>query len=142
MTNLQKIARSRQSARSAILRELSKDKWSPSLISMIVSKVEEPKTYKTYEIDYLTSVAADLFQINKHLINSKSRLREVVMARNICMLYLRNYTHLSYKTIGEVFGKDHSTVLYSCKRCMIDIEINYAGLKDKYQILLENMKEG
>jgi len=141
MTNLQKISRSRQSARSSILRELSKDKWSPSLISMIVSKVEEPKTYKTYEIDYLTSVAADLFEINKHLMVSKSRLREVVMARNICMLYLRNYTHLSYKTIGEVFDKNHTTVIYSCKRCMMDIEINYAGLKDKYNILLEKMEE-
>jgi len=75
-----------------------------------------------YVSDVLSS-AVEFFGVSEEAIRGKSRLREVVDARNCAMKYLREKTklHLSYKTIGEIFGgRDHSTVLHACE-CM-DIE--------------------
>lgn len=140
MTNTE-IARTRQHARSAILRELSKDKWSPSVISLLVNGVEEPKSFKIYEIDQLLNMVSEICMIRKDLIMSKSRLREIVLARNICFLYLRDVSHLTYGMIGDIFDKNHTSVLYGCKRCSIDIETNFCGIRDKYELLLNKMKE-
>ena len=35
-----------------------------------------------------------------------------MLARKVAMYITREITDLSYKSIGEAFGKDHTTVLY------------------------------
>jgi len=52
----------------------------------------------------------------------KNRKREVVLPRQIAMFLIRNELNSSYPSIGEKFGgKDHTTVLYSCKRIEQDL---------------------
>lgn len=54
------------------------------------------------------------FQTDMNIITTMSRKRERVYARQICMYYLKKYSGLSLKIIGEMFGgRDHTTVIHS-----------------------------
>lgn len=45
----------------------------------------------------------------------KTRKREVVQVRQVCMFLIHKYTDLSYTQIGRLIGRrDHSTVMHSC----------------------------
>lgn len=44
---------------------------------------------------------------------SQSRRREVMLPRCIAISHIRRNTTLSLKKIGNIFGRDHSTVIYS-----------------------------
>lgn len=47
---------------------------------------------------------------------SKSRKRENVEARMMCMVLLRKYTPISQEKVGEILGgRDHATVVYAEK---------------------------
>lgn len=48
-------------------------------------------------------------------IKDRSRLREKVITRQICMYLLVKLTRLSLSQIGYLFNKDHSTVLHAKK---------------------------
>lgn len=70
-------------------------------------------------IDYLIHVAAEAFSVTALQMGSKTRKQEVVKARQTCMLLL-NFDGLSLSAAGEVFMKDHATVLHA-KKAILDI---------------------
>ena len=45
-------------------------------------------------------------------IYSKKQTSDVSIARKMCFYIIREVTDMSFKAIGEKFGKDHTTVLY------------------------------
>ena len=49
-------------------------------------------------------------------ILSNRRTASLALARQVAMYIARETTDLSYKAIGESFGKDHTTVLYNVNR--------------------------
>jgi len=51
------------------------------------------------------------FELNPRQLTSKSRQRQVVLARNMAFFLARKYTDLSLKDIGDRFNRKHSTVL-------------------------------
>ncbi|MBR4841158.1 MAG: chromosomal replication initiator protein DnaA [Paludibacteraceae bacterium] len=56
------------------------------------------------------------YHLNVNDIQTKSRKREVVQARQIAMYLARKYTKNSLSSIGEQIGnRDHATVLHACK---------------------------
>ena len=55
-------------------------------------------------------------RIDMELIQLKTRKRHIVYARQLCHWALKQHTTLSLSQIGEmVGGKEHATVLHSCK---------------------------
>ena len=53
------------------------------------------------------------FQVTLEELRSSSRRKNVVLPRNLGMYLCRKMTGLSLDSIGKVFGRNHSTVLYS-----------------------------
>lgn len=54
------------------------------------------------------------YNIQREVLESKLRKREVVVARQICCYFLQKRCKLPLKTIGRLFGgRDHSTVIYA-----------------------------
>jgi len=50
------------------------------------------------------------------MMQSKTRKREIVQARQVAMYFSKNLTKSSLATIGaQIGGKDHATVLHACK---------------------------
>ena len=65
-------------------------------------------------IDYIQKVVAAYFSITLELMKSKSRKRELVVARQVAMFFSKEYTNHSLKSIGQHFGgRDHSTVIHA-----------------------------
>ncbi len=57
-----------------------------------------------------------MYQLTKEDINGSSRVKAIAMARQIAMYLCREMTDLSLPKIGELFGRDHTTVMYACKK--------------------------
>ncbi|MBE9509752.1 MAG: chromosomal replication initiator protein DnaA [Bacteroidetes bacterium] len=67
-------------------------------------------------IDYIQKIVCDYYNIPINLIQSKTRKREIVQARQVAMFFSKSLTKSSLATIGtQIGGKDHATVLHACK---------------------------
>ena len=65
-------------------------------------------------IDYIQKAVAAYFNITQDMMKSKSRKRELVVARQVAMYFSKEYTNHSLKSIGQHFGgRDHSTVIHA-----------------------------
>jgi chromosomal replication initiator protein len=73
-------------------------------------------TTREISIDYIQKVVCDYFDLPLELINSKTRKREIVQARQLAMFFSKKHTKSSLATIGLYCGnKDHATVLHACR---------------------------
>lgn len=67
-------------------------------------------------IDYIQKVVCNYFNIPADMLQSKTRKREIVQARQVAMFFSKSLTKASLATIGsQIGGKDHATVLHACK---------------------------
>lgn len=65
------------------------------------------------KIEEIIKAVSDAYQVPEKDIISKRKTAPVVFARQVAMYIARETTELSYKAIGDSFGKDHTTVLYT-----------------------------
>ncbi len=73
-------------------------------------------TKREISIDYIQKVVCNYFNIPLEHIQSKTRKREIVQARQVAMFFSKSLTKASLATIGsQIGGKDHATVLHACK---------------------------
>jgi len=73
-------------------------------------------TTREISIDYIQKVVCDYFNIPIEALNSKTRKREIVQARQMSMFLSKKHTKASLSTIGLFCGnKDHATVLHACR---------------------------
>ena len=71
---------------------------------------------KEITVGFIQKLVADHFDVPVDKLQGKTRKRQVVIARQLSMYLAKNLTDKSLKAIGENFGgRDHSTVIYSCK---------------------------
>lgn len=67
-------------------------------------------------IDYIQKVVSDYFQMDVDTLQSKTRKRHIVQARQLAMFFAKKFTKASLASIGSQIGKrDHATVLHACK---------------------------
>lgn len=73
-------------------------------------------TKREISIDYIQKVVCNFYNIGLDLLQSKTRKREIVQARQVAMFFSKTLTKSSLATIGsQIGGKDHATVLHACK---------------------------
>lgn len=73
-------------------------------------------TKREVSIDYIQKVVSDYFQMDVDTLQSKTRKRHIVQARQLAMFFAKKYTKASLASIGSQIGKrDHATVLHACK---------------------------
>lgn len=81
-------------------------------------------------VENIQALVADYFKVPIEKLHGTSRKRSIVIARQLSMYLAKNFTNNSLKNIGESFGgKDHSTVIYSCKAVqdMMDTDPDFKG---------------
>lgn len=67
-------------------------------------------------IDYIQKVVSDYFEMDIHTLQSKTRKRHIVQARQLAMFFAKKFTKASLASIGSHIGKrDHATVLHACR---------------------------
>jgi chromosomal replication initiator protein len=73
-------------------------------------------TKREISIDYIQKIVCNYYNIGLELLQSKTRKREIVQARQVAMFFSKTMTKSSLATIGsQIGGKDHATVLHACK---------------------------
>lgn len=73
-------------------------------------------TRKEISIDYIQKVVCDYFKIPLEEVQSRTRKRDIVQARQLAMYFAKKYTKASLSSIGSQIGnRDHATVLHACK---------------------------
>lgn len=80
------------------------------VIRRAVKVDDEPLT-----IDDIKEKVGEHFNVTVQNIGSRSRKREFVVARQVCMYFAQKYTKMPASRIGKLIGgRDHSTVIHSC----------------------------
>jgi len=73
-------------------------------------------TKREISIDQIQKVVSDYFQMDVETLQSKTRKRHIVQARQLAMYFSKKMTKASLASIGSKIGKrDHATVLHACK---------------------------
>ena len=71
---------------------------------------------KDISIDDIQEVVSKYFKITVNEMQSPTRKRDIVQARQLAMFFAKKYTKSSLAVIGSHIGKrDHATVLHACK---------------------------
>lgn len=61
----------------------------------------------------LMDYASELFRCTVDELYSRSRKREIVSARQVCMSAMRDFTSMTISEIGRHFGQSHCAVIHS-----------------------------
>ena len=86
--------------------------------------IEEKRSSKI-DVKNIIKETAEHFGISTLDITSKKRKQEIALARQVAMYLMRELTESSYPKIGESFGgRDHTTVMHSCKKIEKQIKEN------------------
>jgi len=85
------------------------------LTKQIVDKFVK-NTKREVSIDYIQKVVSSYFELDVATLQSKTRKRHIVQARQLAMYFAKRMTKASLASIGSQIGKrDHATVLHACK---------------------------
>lgn len=77
------------------------------------------------DIGKVQKVVADYFKVSIEDLKSKKRNANIAFPRQIAMYLCRKHTEESFDRIGIEFGgKDHSTVMHSCKKLEQEMKVN------------------
>lgn len=92
---------------------------------------------KPLTIDDIVETVCHHYNVTGTAVNSKSRKRDYVVARQVTMYLAQKYTKMPASRIGKLVGnRDHSTVIHSCSKVEERLKID-AGFSDEL-VSIEN----
>ena len=81
---------------------------------------------KPLTIDDIVEKVCTHYNVTTAAVNSKSRKREYVVARQVTMYLAQKYTKMPASRIGKLVGnRDHSTVVHSCSKVEERLNIDH-----------------
>lgn len=106
--------------RGAIISLIAQSSFNKKEVNLDLAKTVVEKFVKNdrkeVSIDLIQKVVSDYFQLDVNMLQSKTRKRDVVQARQLAMFFAKKYTKSSLAMIGSQIGdRDHATVLHACK---------------------------
>lgn len=96
---------------------------------------------KQISVQSIQEIVCKYFNLEQSVIQTSSRKREIVQARQITMFLSKKYTDSSFSCIGKIVGKkDHATVLHACKTIKDQIETNksFRSTVEEIEVQLKN----
>ena len=104
----------------AIISLIAQSSFNKKEITLELAKSVVEKFVKNVKreisIDYIQKTVSDYFQLDLETLQSKTRKRHVVQARQLAMFFAKKHTKSSLANIGSQIGdRDHATVLHACK---------------------------
>jgi chromosomal replication initiator protein len=94
---------------------LNKREITLDLTAKLINKLVK-NSRRELSIEYISKVVCDYFNMSVESLQTKTRKREIVQARQITMYFSKTLTKYSLASIGAQIGnKDHATGLHACK---------------------------
>ena len=118
--------------------EFKNEKINDKRLEKIIGETTLPSS-KKISADLVINTVAEFFELSVDDLIKRSRKREIVEPRQICMYILRDTLKLSYPHIGEQLGKrDHTTAIHACEKITKAIN-NDSGLNQKIMLIKERL---
>jgi len=118
---------------------------SPMTLEMAKSILKDmvKETMKTISVEMVQKSVSEFYSIPLSELRAKKRTKNIVLPRQVAMYLSRQLTNMSLPEIGNAFGgKDHTTVLHSCKKIEREILNNSGnGLKSAVSELTTILKQ-
>ena len=86
------------------------------LVEKSLREMLEHVPRKNISVEEILKSVATVFQVRVSELKSSSRLKEVVLARQVAMYISCKFIKGTLKTIADSFGKTHSTLLHAYKK--------------------------
>lgn len=97
----------------------------PALCEIALKEIFESKKTRKITSGLIIQTVSDYYGLDPDELVSATRRREIAVPRQIAMYVIREMTGMSLPQIGTEFGgRDHTTVLHSCKTVDANIEKN------------------
>ncbi len=94
-------------------------------MAKIILKDMVKASAKTISVEMVQKTVAEFYNLSVSDLQGKKRLKNIVTARQVAMYLSRQLTHMSLPEVGNAFGgKDHTTVLHSCKKVEAELNTN------------------
>ena len=94
-------------------------------MAKVILKDMVKETIKTISVEKIQKFVSAFFHVTLSDLKAKKRNKNIIIPRQIAMYLSRQLTNLSLPEIGKAFGgKDHTTVLHSCKKIEKNLLIN------------------
>ena len=87
-----------------------------SIVQGFIKEVVSDTRPEPIKIEQIITEVARTYNVSEGDILSTRRTADLVKARQVAMYIARETTELPYSAIGEAFGKNHTTVLYTEKK--------------------------
>lgn len=110
-----------------------------SVVQGFIRDIINDTTPEPIKIDEIIFQVSKTFSVSEKDIISKRKTAAVAFARQVAMYIARETTELSYKAIGESFGKDHTTVLYNVQKIEEHLKNNPFD-KELVEDIIKNLK--
>lgn len=96
---------------------------------------------KSVSVQDIVKNVADFFGVAPQELTNRSRKKEVVEPRQVCMYLMREMLNLSYPNIGEKLGnRDHTTAIHAYEKISKEISQN-PSLNQKVLLIKEGLQK-
>ncbi|MCC6758030.1 MAG: chromosomal replication initiator protein DnaA [Candidatus Omnitrophica bacterium] len=110
-------------------------------MAKVILKDMVKETVKIISVEMIQKEVADYYNISVTELKAKKRNKNILQPRQVAMYLSRQLTKLSLPEIGQAFGgKDHTTVLHSCKKMAQDVSDD-RDLKSVMEKLTAHLKQ-
>ena len=104
---------------------LVKEPITVDLCERALKEIFDSKRHKQITSELIMQTVSDYYGLSMEDMTGPTRKREITVPRQIAMYLTREMTGMSLPQIGNVFGgRDHTTVLHSCKTVEANMTAN------------------
>lgn len=102
---------------SAMSKEYAK-KYDLSIDENLEKLFNETVLFEHELCDFIIDKCEGAFGISKGVVIGKSRHKDYVYARHCAIYLIKNHTTLTFHSIGNIIGRDHSTIIHGNESCI------------------------
>lgn len=104
---------------------LVKEPITIDLCEKALKEIFDQRKHRQITAELIMQTVSDYYGLTMEELTSPNRKREITVPRQVAMYLTREMTGMSLPQIGGVFGgRDHTTVLHSCKTMEANIAAN------------------
>ena len=108
-------------------------------IDQIISIIDPGNIPTDAMVDRILTATSKKFGVTVEDLKSKKKTDSIANARHMAVYIIRKLTSLSLKETGKIFGRDHSTVLASEQKIMINIK-TVKNFERELNLLIKEIK--
>jgi chromosomal replication initiator protein len=81
-----------------------------------------PEEGQEYTVEMILNAVIKHYNIKMKDIKGVNRAKMFSLPRQVAMYFIRRYTHMGFREIGVIFGKDHTTAVHAYQKIESELE--------------------